>query len=271
MLPSELAALFEAADLDLGALLEQADAEPPEAPPTPSLELVTLSRRLSGQYVDLLAHFTRRAHAEQGSAQLTEPVVSALTALIRLNDAVDDQDLSTALTALLLQLQEGFPQQPLARTRFLDTLRAHILAIADLLDEADGQRLRTLIEFEQASEPLLDALGRIHGIGPRRLERLYCAGLFTIEPITTTTPEEISSVTSIPLHLCAEIIRTARTFAERRRRSSVADLQQQVQAFIHTLPQLDPSRDRDRELIAGAMQALGALQHALGQLSKEPT
>lgn len=269
----ESALSFDYTDLELDQLLlgdgleDDSPEESDDDQPAPSAELIALGRRLSGQYVDMLAHFTRRAHAEaSGSEELTAPVIGALSPLIRLNQAVDDRALGAALSALLALLEEGIPEHQVPRTRFLQQLREYILAIADHLDEADADRLRTLIHFDQATVPLLDELSKIRGIGPRRLERLYCAGLFAVAPIAAATPEEITSVTTIPLHLSAEIIRVSRAFGRARRQRCVDDLRRQIGAFVQLLPDLDD--EGDQALLADAQQSLEALQRALASRRK---
>ncbi|MEL6349537.1 MAG: helix-hairpin-helix domain-containing protein [Myxococcota bacterium] len=235
--------------------------------PDVSGELVRLGRQLTGQYIDVLANYTQAVFSNQGNAGTGKGLHGALTSLIRLADATGDADLLDQLQRLLALTEQGVPTRRTARDRFLRALRERVLHIADCLQDADRDRLRELILYDRAALPLLNEIGNIHGIGPRRLERLYCAGLFTVKRVEAASPEDISATTGIPMTLSERIVATTRAFAESRRRNSVEEMRDRIQVFLNTLPQLDPSKDR--ALIQSAWSALGQLQEALNRLEAD--
>ena len=114
--------------------------------------------------------------------------------------------------------------------------------------------------YQDRSLPLLEELANLKGIGPKRLERLYCAGLFTI-----------AEVTGLPRKLAEQVVDSTREFAERQRRSCVVELHQRVQEFHAVLPRLNPANEDDRRMLDLARQTLAELQSALSQIEQATT
>lgn len=255
-------------DDDFAQLFTDTSAEAVEEPPDVSTELIGLGRQLTGQYVDVLATFTRTAFSSRSGSAADPGLHAALDSLVRLARATDDVSLLEQLSELQDLTGAGIPSRTRRRHRFLDQLRERILNIAGCLLDPERTRLQGLVRFEEAGQPMLNEIGNIPGIGPKRLERLYCAGLFTPERIKAASAAEISEVTGIPVALAERVVETSRAFAAAERQRCVEEMRHRIQAFLSALPQL--RQDEDRELIASARVALAQLQQALDDVETPP-
>ena len=235
----------------------------------PSEQVRGLARRLTGQYVQVLAAFTSEVFGRRSAKQTTDQALSALDSLLRLARSVREDDLEARLLGLRDHLAGGVPYKSVARTRFLNRLRELLLNLADGLEEEDRTHLRELLDSRSRPSPLLDELASIHGIGPRRLNRLYCAGLFTVESVSEADPTEVAQVTGLPRRLAATVIDETRAFAKRERERCVHELEDRIHQFSSALPQLDPTSDEGRELIAVAQRALAEFAAAIETIQRE--
>ncbi|MBK7757528.1 MAG: hypothetical protein IPI35_14220 [Deltaproteobacteria bacterium] len=260
---------------DLNSLLSGLgtdDAEPYEGELEASEELHALARTLSGQYVDVVGAFVRQVFSSRpGRAQPGNQVLGALDALLRLSRETGDLPLQAALSTVHDVIKSGVPEHRRDFNRFLTQLRDGVLLFADLLREEDAERLKGLILYQDRSLPLLEELANLKGIGPKRLERLYCAGLFTIEAVAEADPADVAEVTGLPRKLAEQVVDSTREFAERQRRSCVVELHQRVQEFHAVLPRLNPANEDDRRMLDLARQTLAELQSALSQIEQATT
>ncbi|MEL6343703.1 MAG: helix-hairpin-helix domain-containing protein [Myxococcota bacterium] len=253
----------------LGAPLtfEEADEDGETLPPEPSADLRRLSRQLVGQYADVLASFISRAFSQQSISEIAQQVTATLEPLLRLASGTGDTELGELLRDLQGLLQETPDDQALARTRYLKRLRAWVLRYADCLGGAVGERLSRIVDFGEEQPPLLQALEQIRGIGPRRLERLYCAGLFTVERLKDADPDEIAQVTGLPHHLAEAVVKQTQQFAEDERTRRAQELRRSVRAFKHALHALGAQEDPD--MLAAAMETMTQLQQLIVQLKDD--
>jgi predicted flap endonuclease-1-like 5' DNA nuclease len=258
---------FTFEDGDVDDVLAGRRAEPAETVEA-SDELTGLSRRIAGQYAEVVAAFASHAFAGRSGEAALQQVRMAVNALRRLSQATHDDDVLLALDRLDGVLEHHSARGGRARQRFLKDLRDALLALADHLEPADADRLRNLVVFDRRALPLLDELANLPGIGPRRLERLYCAGLFTVEAVGAANPEEIAQVTGLPRPLAERVVEATRQFAGEQRRRVLTELQEratQLNAALTGIP-LDPTTDHD--LADMARSALVELQAALERLDK---
>lgn len=244
---------------DVLALLEP-DSEEEEEAPAPSAELPALSRRLAGQYVEVLADFVR-ASFRQPTLPPSEPLRAVLTPLLRLTGDTGAHDMHALLQELVGLLDSPPGDERWARVRYLRTLREWLMRYADCLDDTDGERLRQLVDYGDALPPLLEALRSVRGIGPRRIERLYCAGLTSVGRVTSADAESIAEVTGIPLRLSEAVIEAAQAFERTERARRINELRRSIMAFTHALETLNAHDDPD--MISAAQESLSQLQAAL--------
>lgn len=259
--------LLDFSDHELAELLANPDLSQPSPDAVADQELMQLTRGLVAQYVDVIAAYVSHAFARPDDAAAPRSqTLAALDSLIRLSSETGDHELSERLALVRRLASEGMPRGKKARGQFLRALREAVLTLAACLEDASAQRLRSLVLLEESSAPLLAELEKLRGIGPRRLERLYCAGLFTIEAVSRSTPEEIAEVTGLPQLLAREVVLATQRFAEEERRRCVMDLHHRVQDFTRALPDLASSPNASAELLELARRSLEALQRALAEI-----
>jgi hypothetical protein len=187
---------------------------PAEAGEELSEELVAVTRRIASQYVDALHASASAAFSGRDPSAAAEGIVSAIDALERLADAA----LDGRPQALLLEIQpeaRAFAQDPRLRARhhFLATFRPWLRRYAQELG-MDGARIQELVDFDVTHHPLLADLSALRGIGPRRLARLYCAGLYAAQTLALAEPGEVAVVTGFPRRLAGEVVERAQRFVE---------------------------------------------------------
>ncbi len=217
----------------------QADENSPE----PTDELVGLTRKLASQYVDVLATFARDSF--RGTADIdTHGVSGAVDALARLAESTGDVDLLRVLQQLA-KLVDAVGDTERTNPRVRDLLRVQmrhwVLRFADCLEGAERKRMRDLVLFDRSNVPLFDQLSRIKGIGPRRIQRMYCAGLFTIDTVVRSSPEDISSVTGIPIALARRIHEETSNYATEMKGDAITALVDALGQFRRVFPRFERS------------------------------
>ena len=246
---------------DVLSLLQPDEDEDAEAP-APSEELPALSRRLAGQYVDVLADFVR-ASFRQPALPPAGPLRAVLSPLLRLTGDTGADDMHALLRELEGLLERPVGEERWARVRHLRALRGWLMRFSECLDDDDGARLRQLVDYGDALPPLLEALKEVRGIGPRRIERLYCAGLTSVSRVTAADAESIAEVTGIPRQLAAAVVEAAQAFERTERARRIAELRRSIMAFTHALETLNAHDDPD--MISAAQESLSRLQAAITQ------
>lgn len=232
-------------------------------PPEPNVkventeELVGLTRKLAAQYVDVLAAFARDSF--RGESIDAHGVRGAIDALARLAESTQDTDLHRVLQQLA-KLVDATADANNTNTRVRDLLRVQmrhwVLRFADCLEGSQRKRMRELVLFDKSNVPLFDQLARIRGIGPRRIQRLYCAGLFTVDTVIRSTPEDIASVTGIPLTLSKRIHEETVGFAQDMKEEAVNSFVDAVDQLKKVLPRFTSQEAHLVHMVRQAMQDL---------------
>lgn len=231
-------------------------------------ELHRLSRRISGQYVDVLAAYATEAFHGRATPAIQSQVESALSGLTRLAEASADDPLATTLARLAQLLPETDALGGPRRRDFMRSLSAWVLEFSELLEVQDAERLRGLVSFQSGRLPLLDRLADVRGIGPKRLQRLYCAGLFTVDAVAGATAQDVASVTGLPGSLAERVVLAAREFAEEERRNVARDLRHRSGQLRATLQELEGNEEERRRVIQAAIEAMQEIRQALSAISE---
>jgi hypothetical protein len=228
-----------------------------------------LTRSISGQYSEVIAGFVRHSfRGEDVSLQAAQVRVS-VDALRRLAEATEDPDLTLALAELDRLLPESSRQGGRARERYLREMRAWVLRFAALLGPRDGDHLLALVSFDDRSEALLHRLMEVYGVGPRRLERLYCAGLFSVDSLINADPVEVAQVTGMSVLVGRSLIHAAELFDRQRRRVAARELLDRTHDVV-ALAKNAQATGRPAPGLHHAMQtALVELNLALNELVPE--
>ena len=252
--------ITQPAQNDLAAFLDGLVDTPHDADHAIDLDdtgdaLHALSTSIAGQYVDPIASYAQNVFRGRATQDRWRTFDSTLATLDRLVEASQMQPMRVAIADMRDTLApEGTGR---ARDRVLLHGREAVLRFADCLDPIDGQRLRELVEFERGAHPLLEELSDLRGIGPRRLERLYCAGLFTVETVASASPEEIAAVTGIPIGLCESVVSRTVVFEQERRERVARELVSRAAEAVRHVRRAPPEdRARLQALIAEAVEML---------------
>lgn len=253
-------------DLDLDQLLAEglveedlSDGDDPTL--AADAELTALTRKISGQYVEVLATWARSAF--RGHHQSSwQQVDASLPSLHRLAAATGDAEMEGALAELaeLVTLDDGSKRN---RQVLVPRLRDWVRRFAALLEGEDARRLLDLVEFDRKAFPLLDGLAGVKGIGPRRLERLYLAGLFTVEALYEADPAEVAEVTGLPRDLASEVVQAAGRFEREWRHQVASDLRRRTDEVRAVLQWIESSGRPDAEVVQAVQATIEELRHAL--------
>lgn len=196
-------------------------------------ELQAVARRIAGNHVDVLANFARAVFAHRATRSEYEQFSGALASLLRLAQGAGDLRQVQLLERMRRDIEERLKDfgSRNDRNRFLPRLQRFIDGFASWLDGADAERLDQLIHFEPGTLPLLSELEGIHGIGPKRLARLYCCGLYTVEAVAPADAIEVAQVTGLPSGLSEDVVAATRRWAEERRAASIQEIRMRIREF----------------------------------------
>lgn len=226
-------------------------------------ELAAVSGRITGQYAEVLARFAARAFGGGADASDLEAVRTTVANLRRLSrvagsprqrELLDEID---ALTARVVTDRSGERRRALAR------LQEWVPAFAETLPEEDARSLVGVLRWEKGAVPLLDELATLRGIGPRRLERLHAAGLFTVEVVGHADPDDVAAVTGIPRPLAARVVEAARRYAEAERRRCVEVLRENASRLARMVRGSPEEADGLRPQLAEILRDVNELIRAV--------
>lgn len=261
--------------------LAQVLAPRPLTEPLPAPEVSgsarALARMLGAQYAEIIAHYAIDTIAGRSSkhAPKLEQIIRNFK---RLATEMGDHELLRLYESLaeLIEAYEGAKSAD-ARGAVSQRLRDWVMTFADLVGGDAGQKLRRLVVFKKGVHPLISHLREIRGIGEKRLERLYAAGLLTVEALVEADPMELASVVGVPKKLARQVVEACQRFAEAQRVSHVRSLKNVVGDVARVLQQIDPNDDSHVRLVAAVRETIAELDRAVRELEdswnqrQEPT
>lgn len=205
-------------------------------------ELTRVSRKISGQYADVIASFAGQAFRGRAGRDAAEQASAALEALVRLAEASGDHIQGEMLAELRQLIPDAAHarRNSRARNRALASLRDWIPRFATTLQADDAQRLLDLVTWDH-SAPLMEELSSIRGIGPKRLGRLYAAGLHTVEIVAHANPVEVAQVTGLPQDLSSRVVDATKVFAVEERRRCLEQLRDRARRLREVLRSVETS------------------------------
>ncbi len=234
-------------------------------------ELHAVARRIAGSHVDVVASFARTVFSGTVSRADMMRFTSALSQLERLALAADDGVQEEVLRGMREFVVDRLAALEGKRGRrvLLPRVRGFLDAFSACLDGEDAERLARLVRYEAGTVPLLEQLARLSGIGPRRLERLYCCGLYSVDALVHADPDEVAAVSGLPRLLAGEVVRAARAWASERRDASVRQLRTSLAEFLAMAEALREPIPVElvRELELARAESDAALHHILGGVS----
>ncbi len=244
---SVLDALFAAENIQHIPDDEIEDSSEVEASP----ELMVVTHRIAANYIEVLASGAARVLRGDQVEDAVNMILASVGDLERLARASDDTVQLKMLTRLLdaLECYEARRQRDCGHARFRDLLRGWLRDFAEYVAPAASQSVRDLVDFDLDEVPVFSLLIELRGMGPRRLSRLYAAGLYTTEAICSASPEDMACVTGLPRELALEVVECVR-----------ADAWQQMERDILEMP---GALDRfERAWLRGALPSSGRLRVA---------
>lgn len=256
---------WDFSDEELDSLFATEAAEESQAPPAQEdetfAELGGMCRQIAVQYVDIIASYA--AATLQGKQSVArEAVAVTANALLRLAHASHDSALISLAQALIC-LAGHKRTGKRARQRQRRELRDWLTAFAAYLPPEEQASIRRIIEYDFRTQPLLQELSEIRGIGKRRLQSLYTAGLFEVQALSIADPAEVASATGIPIRLAEASVQRAKVFAVEQRSRTVESLRRMVAEFARTVRANGIDPDADEHLLLMAQESLSELQSAL--------
>ncbi|MED5370880.1 MAG: helix-hairpin-helix domain-containing protein [Myxococcota bacterium] len=253
---------------DLEALFEPDDLEPIEEEFD---ALKSLTRAISSQYSETIASFVRLSFQGEELGMLEDQMRAALASLGRLAHGTGDGELSDALVSLEALVPEARIRGGQRRERYLREMRTWVLDFARLLGAVEGKRLLDLVRYDERSRPLLHRLEEVYGIGPRRLERLYLAGLLSVETLMDADPAEVAQVTGMSPRLVRSLIYAAQRFDKRRRMESARQLLDRCRDVVAIADALNENGQVAPDLLHAMLTARMELDAALTRLDPKET
>ena len=224
--------------------------------------LRNLGRRIAGQAVDVIGAFTQEVFAGPPGPAAADALHEATSALTRLVVATKDVALEAHLRELSLLVARASDTHPSRRSAFLRDMRGWVLQMADLLTEEDGLHLRTLVDADTADAPLLGHLRGVPGVGPRRIQRLYCAGLYTPETLAAADPEDVSILTGIPVSVARRCVAESAAFSAAQFDRHVNQLRRECHMVLELARRRSELEPDVVDLLAVAVSRLrGVLEH----------
>ncbi len=233
-----------------GALDRLFGANPPPPAPTPasegpvSEELLAVTHRIAGQFLSVIASAARGLLGEARPERAVDQLNQAVASLRRLATAAEDDahrdlldELDQALAAF--DARDGLVGLP----RLRDTLRDWLARYAGFLGPRAGASLDRLVSWDDGEHPLLEALHTIPGIGPKRLRRLYAAGLHDPQRVAGADPEEVAWVSGIPSALAEQVVAVAKQHVASAPQRVITTLGRQLDAFSSLTRELNRIED----------------------------
>lgn len=218
----------------------------------PSEELGRVSRRIAAQYAEVLTSFAAQAFAGRAGSASLDQVEAAIESLARLARAASDEPQVAMLNEVRQIIGPATTGKRNSRSRqsALVALRDWIPRFAASLEEEDAQRLMSLVEWNDSAAPLMDELSTIRGIGPKRLQRLYAAGLYTVDVVATASPDDVAAVTGLPHSLAVKVIAATRNYAVDERRRLLESLRERALRLRHILASVPMDDDLGLQQLA---------------------
>lgn len=248
----------EASQLDesmLDALFDgHVDDQPQQEQDSPELRAV--SRRIAMNYVEVLADASQRLLQGGDPEYPLASLRAAITDLTRLSRATHDLEMQERLDELSkeVQLYSSRRQAGRGHSKFRDFLRDWLGRFATCADDESGETVLHVVEFDLDEIPVFNDLLHLPGIGPRRLRRLYAAGLYDAETIAKATPDDMAAVTGLPRSLCEDVSARARRNIRERAESAITNLPNYLAAFWAAFE--EPEIEWSQELHEAARRAL---------------
>lgn len=242
-----------------------------DEPTSETSELQNVATRISAQYGEVIAAWSTSVlrSTEPADAEGLKATVVNMLRLASSSDKHDQVELLHQLDEILDAIHGTRPRSRAgdhARVRLRDWLPS----FADTLDGDDAERLRGLVEWSPDRTPFLEELRRhVRGVGPRRLQRLYAAGLGRLDIVANADPDEVSQVTGIPGGIATDMVERSRTYAIEERIRCIEEMRDRAARLKMLLTRIDAAPGDD--LVNVANHALDDVEGVIRVLKQTVT
>jgi hypothetical protein len=289
---------FAFSDQELGRLLERSEPEPraphceavaggsarpsgrPSSEPgrteppslggqlSPSRAAIDLARRLGASYVEVVAQIA--SEALLGKPLRHGPEVRRVVMDVdRLARQLED--------SLLVELNQRLPplvdallaaHTPEARVAVAQRIREWVLSYAAAVGGEHGLKLRRRMMYRRGVHALATHLRGIKGVGERRLDRLYRAGLLTEEALAEAAPDDLAAAAFIPRRLAHEIVTTCQRLCRERRIHMVKSFRLIADDISRALREAGPDPELKRRLLTTVRETMSGLESLIADLGE---
>ncbi|MCB9680734.1 MAG: helix-hairpin-helix domain-containing protein [Alphaproteobacteria bacterium] len=252
---------FDFDDVELEGLFDASVSS--NRPPERARDLVDLGREMVDPYLDVIAGYVRDRLRHLGDVA-DDAIDAAVETLLTLTMGTGDERLFAHLQHLS-SLSRAAPVGRASVDRWRVALRQWTEDMAAELGPIRGARFRQLVDTETGTTALLDELGGIRGMGPRRLQRLYCAGLYTVDAVLSVEADEMAAVSGVPRVLCDTVRTTTAMFKEQAVTRGVSRLERDAADLERALTRGDRIDSGDLSRLLAAHDRLSRMVHDLAR------
>lgn len=185
-------------------------------------EVKELFERIFLQYLQPIQTFIDNLSRGHLYNKVVQTFSSTLRPLIEATEQLRLKEMTEVLSELqrlVGTLHEDLPK-PLPY-KYIRPFAVQYDTIVSMLSEEVREEYFSEYRYTKNSNPLLEEFRNIRNIGPKRLQRLYAAGLTTIEGVESAYPEDIAVTTGISIKLVYQIKEVAKLYRMRRERDQV--------------------------------------------------
>lgn len=226
--------------------------------------LQVLHHQLLAPYLIPIDNYIQRFQKDGATHPTLNDLVSLLQPLIALSEAVDLPSQSDPLKEMMTWAQflisdSKAPSYSRLRPLFKG-YEALILALPN-----EYRPPRDIPHFYQTrSIAFLEAMRNVRNVGPKRIQRLYSAGLVDAPAVAQAESEELHHVTGIGAKLSAAVIEAAGHFIEEQTKAHEHYMIQMCADLSHELKGMSPENKSLLHLISPRLQELrGIIDSAL--------
>ena len=212
------------------------------------------------QYLPAIQQFIQQLFKEGINRDICNMMCSTVEPLLDLTSAIEYwemhslvMDVQRQVTMLTINKRSNY--------NHIKRIKDWYLRFLDELPEEVANRYRDEVSYRRKKVPFLEDLRSIKGVGPKRLERLYLAGLISMDKLLNADAMSVHQVTGLGYKLSKQVISEthklqARYVAERIERiiESATFLTREVS---------DLRREEDREVKLAIDKQIAVLHDAL--------
>lgn len=200
--------------------------------------LLNLFEQLLLPYLDPIAQYVRVFQRNEHSSETVDGFRELLGPVNLLTKSLQVQPVLEIIDEIREILDEPSLRSGHTTYRMIAPFTSLFERLLGAISPEARERYLSQFYYQRNSIPLLEDLRRIRYIGPKRLQRIYAAGLITAEAISRAKPSEIADVTGLPLKLAEQVVIAGseyHTQQRQRRCQRIGGLASDLREELHNL------------------------------------